>query len=133
LVFPEQIAITEDGRTTVSCAGIYSQDQLPGLRRVCDIIKLMGGVAAIQLGHTGRKGSTVTPWEGNHMLPPDHPKGWQTRAPSAIAYGGKMNHAPTELSVEEIKELHRAYAQSAKWAVEVGFEWIELHFAHGYL
>ena len=133
LIFPEQIAVTPDGRTTVSCAGIYDESQLEGLERVCSIIKSMGGVAAIQLGHTGRKGSLVTPWEGGHMLPPDHPKGWQTVAPSAIAYGGDMPYAPRELSVDEIHEIYGRFAQSAKWAVEVGFEWIEMHYAHGYL
>jgi 2,4-dienoyl-CoA reductase-like NADH-dependent reductase (Old Yellow Enzyme family) len=133
LVFPEQIAITPDGRTTVSCAGIYDESQLEGLARVCSIIRSMGGVAAIQLGHTGRKGSLVTPWEGGYMLPPDHPKGWQTKGPSAIAYGGDMPYAPEELTVAEIHDLYAAYARSAAWAVEVGFEWIEMHYAHGYL
>jgi len=42
LVFPEQIAITPEGRTTVSCAGIYDESQLEGLERVCSIIKSMG-------------------------------------------------------------------------------------------
>ncbi|MDQ1083570.1 hypothetical protein [Microbacterium sp. SORGH_AS_0344] len=133
LIFPEQIAITPDGRTTVSCAGIYAESQLEGLERVCSVITSMGGTPAIQLGHTGRKGSLVTPWEGGHMLPPDHPKGWQTKAPSAIAYGGDMPYAPEELTVAEIHDLYDAYAQSAKWAVEVGFQWIEMHYAHGYL
>ncbi|MCI9857241.1 NADH:flavin oxidoreductase/NADH oxidase [Microbacterium proteolyticum] len=133
LIFPEQIAITPDGRTTVSCAGIYDESQLEGLERVCSVIKSMGGTPAIQLGHTGRKGSLVTPWEGGHMLPPDHPKGWQTKAPSAIAYGGDMPYAPDELTIAEIHGLYDAYAQSAKWAVDVGFEWIEMHYAHGYL
>ena len=93
----------------------------------------MGSVAAIQLGHAGRKGSLVTPWEGGHMLPPDHPKGWQTKAPSAIAYGGDMPYAPEALTVDEIHGVYASFAQSAKWAVEVGFEWIEMHYAHGYL
>ena len=57
LVFPEQIAITPDGRTSVSCAGIWDDAQIEGLARVTRIIKDMGGVPAIQLGHTGRKGS----------------------------------------------------------------------------
>ena len=133
LVFPEQLAITPDGRTTVSCAGIYDESQLEGLERVCSIITSMGGVPAIQLGHTGRKGSTVTPWEGNYMLSPEHPNGWQTKAPSAIAYGGDMPYTPEALTVQEIHELHEAYARSARWAVEVGFRWIEMHYAHGYL
>src|SRR5690349_24379660 len=127
LIFPEQIAITPDGRTTVSCAGIYDEDQLEGLARVCSVITEMGGIPAIQLGHTGRKGSLVTPWEGGYMLPPDHPNGWETVGPSAIPYGGDMPYTPRELTVEEIHGLYAAYAQSATWAAEVGFKWLEMH------
>ena len=133
LVFPEQIAITPDGRTTTACAGIYDDDQIEGLKRVTDIIKSMGGVPAIQLGHTGRKGSLVTPWAGGHQLAPDHQDGWQTRAPSAVAYGGDMPYTPSALTKDEITEIFQEYARSAKRAVEAGFEWVEMHFAHGYL
>jgi 2,4-dienoyl-CoA reductase-like NADH-dependent reductase (Old Yellow Enzyme family) len=59
LVFPEQIAIVPEGRTTVDCAGIWTDDQIEGHRRVTGIIRRQGGVAGIQLGHTGRKGSEV--------------------------------------------------------------------------
>ncbi len=133
LVFPEQIAITPDGRTGVHCAGIYDDDQIEGLKRVTDIIKDMGGVPAIQLGHTGRKGSELKPWEGGAQLPPDDPNGWQVRGPSALSYGGKYKYPVHELSVEEIKELHVAYARAAERAAAAGFEWLEMHFAHGYL
>ncbi|MCZ2813825.1 hypothetical protein O2W15_20530 [Modestobacter sp. VKM Ac-2979] len=61
LVFPEQIAITPDGRTTTSCAGIWDDDQIAGHARVTGIIKRFGAVPGIQLGHTGRKGSEVPP------------------------------------------------------------------------
>ena len=84
LVFPEQIAITPDGRTGTSCAGIYDDGQIEGLSRVTAIIKDMGAVPGIQLGHTGRKGSEKKPWHGKTQLPPDHPDGWQVRGPSAI-------------------------------------------------
>ena len=134
LVFPEQLAITPDGRTTTSCAGIYDDAQIEGLRRVTDLIKDMGGVPAIQLGHTGRKGSETKPWEGGLQLPADHPDGWQVRGPSAIPYGGaKYPYPVQELSVEEIKDLHKSYAMAARRAVDAGFQWLEMHFAHGYL
>ena len=134
LVFHEQLAITPDGRTTTSCGGIYDDAQVEGLRRVNTLIKDMGGVPAIQLGHTGRKGSETKPWEGGLQLPPDHPNGWQVRAPSAIPYGGQKYPYPVQaLTVEEIKDLHKAYAAAARRAVEAGFEWLEMHFAHGYL
>ena len=133
LVFSEQLAITPDGRTSTSCAGIYDDAQIEGLRRVTTIIKDMGGVPAIQLGHTGRKGSGTKPWEGGRQLPADHPDGWQVRAPSPIPYGNKHAEPVHELSVEEIGELHVAYAEAARRAADAGFEWLELHFAHGYL
>lgn len=133
LVFPEQVAITPDGRTSVGCAGLYEDAQIAPMRRVTDLIKDMGAVAAIQLGHTGRKGSEVKPWEGGAQLPPDHPDGWQVVGPSAIPYGGKYQYPVHELTREEIKAIHRAYAEAARRAVDAGFEWLELHFAHGYL
>lgn len=133
LVFPEQLAISPEGRTTTRCGGIYDDDQIEGLQRVTSMIKEMGGVPAIQLGHTGRKGSLVTPWEGGHMLSPDDPAGWETVGPSAIAYGGDMPYVPRELTVEEIQQIHRDYAKAAERALEAGFEWLEMHYAHGYL
>lgn len=57
LVFPEQIAITPDGRTSTSCASIWNDDQIEVLSRMCSLVKEMGSVPAIQLGHTGRNGS----------------------------------------------------------------------------
>ncbi len=134
LIFHEQLAITPDGRTTTSCAGIYDDAQIEGLARVNAMIKDMGGVPAIQLGHTGRKGSETKPWEGGLQLPPDHPDGWQVRGPSAIPYGGtKYPYPVQELTVEEIHELHQAYADAARRAEAAGFEWLEMHYAHGYL
>lgn len=133
LVFPEQLAITEKGRTSTSCGGIYDDAQIEGLSRVTSIIKDMGGVAAVQLGHTGRKGSELKPWEGGAQLPPDHPNGWQVSGPSAVPFGGKYKYPVHALTREEIKAIHRDYAQAARRALEAGFEWLELHFAHGYL
>lgn len=133
LVFPEQLAITPQGRTSVSCGGIYDDAQVEGLRRVTAIIKDMGAIPAIQLGHTGRKGSERKPWEGGGQLPAEHPDGWQVVGPSAIPYGGKSNEPVHALTIPEIKAIHRAYRDAARRAAEAGFEWLELHFAHGYL
>jgi len=134
MVFPEQLAITPGGRTSVSCGGIYDDAQIEGLSRVTSIVKAFGAVPAIQLGHTGRKGSELKPWEGGAQLPPEHENGWQVVGPSAIPYGGKgHNHPVHALTREEIHDIHRAYAQAARRAAEAGFEWLELHFAHGYL
>jgi 2,4-dienoyl-CoA reductase-like NADH-dependent reductase (Old Yellow Enzyme family) len=133
LVFPEQLAITPDGRTGTKCGGIYDDAQIEGLSRVTAIIKDMGAVAGIQLGHTGRKGSELKPWQGGAQLAPDDPDGWQVVGPSAIPYGGKYKYPVHELTVEEIKDIHKSYAMAARRAVDAGFEWLEMHFAHGYL
>jgi 2,4-dienoyl-CoA reductase-like NADH-dependent reductase (Old Yellow Enzyme family) len=133
LVFPEQIAITPDGRTGTSCAGIWDDAQVEGLSRVTAMVKAMGAVPGIQLGHTGRKGSEQKPWEGKRQIPPDQPGGWQVRGPSPIPYGGRYPYPVHELTVEEIHGLHRAYAAAARRARDAGFEWLEMHFAHGYL
>ncbi len=133
LVFPEQIAIVPEGRTSVGCAGIWDDAQMEGLSRVAAIIKDMGAVPAIQLGHTGRKGSEKKLWFGKTQLPPDHPDGWQLRAPSALSYGGRYTYPVEALTIPQIHALHAAYADAARRALACGFEWLEMHFAHGYL
>ncbi len=133
LVFPEQIAITADGRTSTGCAGIYDDRQIEGLIRVTTIIKDMGAVPAIQLGHTGRRGSEKKPWHGKTQLPADDPDGWQIRGPSPLPFGGRYTLPVQELRIAEIHDLHRAYAEAAKRALAAGFQWLEMHFAHGYL
>ena len=137
LVFPEQVAIAPEGRTTPHCAGIYEDAQIEGHARVTSMIDAMGSVAAIQLGHTGRNGSELKPWvagELGRQLPPDHPEGWQVVGPSDVPYGFDKRPYPVHpLSVEEIKTIHRQYAEAAVRAHEAGYRWLEMHFAHGYL
>ncbi|HEX7323146.1 MAG TPA: NADH:flavin oxidoreductase/NADH oxidase [Mycobacterium sp.] len=137
LVFAEQVAIAPDGRTSVHCAGIYDDEQIPGHTRVTAMVREMGAVPAIQLGHTGRNGSELAPWVGNGLgrqLPPDHPDGWQVVGPSDVPYGfGKRTHPVHALTRDEIHAIHRQYAEAARRALEAGYQWLELHFAHGYL
>lgn len=139
LVFPEQVAITPDGRTTTSCAGLWSDEQVEGHARVTAMIRRMGAVPGIQLGHTGRKGSELPPHKGVNeqgswkALPPDHPDGWTCVAPDAIPYGGDHSYPVHPLTVAEIADLHRSYADAARRALDAGYRWLEMHFAHGYL
>ncbi|MCP5265183.1 MAG: NADH:flavin oxidoreductase/NADH oxidase [Burkholderiaceae bacterium] len=140
LVFGEQMAITPDGRTTTSCAGIWCDEQIEGHARLCSMIRRMGAVPAIQLGHTGRKGSELPPHKGTNadgtkkQLPPDHPDGWTCVAPSAIPYGGGGHVYPVHaLTTDEIATLHQAYADAARRALAAGYQWLEMHYAHGYL
>lgn len=137
LIFPEQVAVAPEGRTTPHCAGLYDDDQIAGHARVTAMIRDMGGVAGIQLGHTGRNGSELKPWVANELgrqLPPDHPEGWQVVGPSDVPYGfGKRPYPVHALTVAEIRRIHRQYADAARRAAEAGYRWLEMHFAHGYL
>lgn len=133
LVFPEQIAIQPDGRTSMSCAGLWDDAQMDGLSRIVRLVEDMGAVPAIQLGHTGRRGSEKKPWQGKTQLPPSDPDGWQVRGPSPIPHGRRYTLPVQELSVGEIRDIMRGYADAARRAAECGFKWLEMHFAHGYL
>ncbi|MGY2079871.1 oxidoreductase [Modestobacter sp. SYSU DS0657] len=120
-------------------AGIWADAQVEGQARVTSMIKRFGAVPAIQLGHTGRKGSEVPPHQETNAqgswkaLPPHHPDGWRTVGPSAVPAGGDHSFPVHELTVEEIEALHRSYADAARRALDAGYEWLEMHLAHGHL
>ena len=87
VVFGEETAVEPDGRKTHSCAGLYHQSHIAAYRRLTDMIKQNGAVPAIQLGHSGRKGSchgAIEDWrpltaeDAKDGLPP-----WQIMTPSA--------------------------------------------------
>lgn len=129
-VIVEATAIEARGRITPSDLGIWKDEHVEPLARIARFCKQNGSVPGIQLAHAGRKASTVAPWLGGHPLPPD--KGaWQTVAPSAVPFGSYP--VPRELSVDEIHGIVEAFALAAKRALAAGFEFIEIHGAHGYL
>ena len=134
LVVMEQLAVSPEGRMTPTCAGIWSDEQIPMLRRVAGFIKSMGAVPGVQLGHTGRKGGMTTPWDGYVQLSEEHPDTWESIGPTAIPYGGKrFPRGPKEASKEDIARLVGDFARGAERALEAGFEWVEMHYAHGFL
>jgi 2,4-dienoyl-CoA reductase-like NADH-dependent reductase (Old Yellow Enzyme family) len=89
-------------------------------------------VPGIQLAHAGRKGSASRPWEGDAHLEVEQ-GGWQTIAPSAMAFGGALSKVPTAMTTEDIARVQRDFVVAAERSLAAGFEWLELHFAHGYL
>ena len=134
LVVMEQLAVSPEGRMTPTCAGIWSDDQIPMLKRVAGFIKSMGAVPGVQLGHTGRKGGMTTPWEGYVQLPDDHPEAWEAVGPTDTPYGGKrFPRGAKYASREDIARLVGDFARGAERALEAGFEWVEMHYAHGFL
>ena len=132
LVCVEATGVTPAGRITPGCTGIWSDAHGHAFARIAKFVKLHGAVPGIQLAHAGRKASAERPWDGDAHIPPEH-GGWETLAPSAVAFGGNLPIVPKAMTKADIVATSRAFADAARRALDAGFEWLELHFAHGYL
>ena len=133
LLVVEATAVSPEGRITPGCAGIWTDEQAQAFVPVVKAIKAAGCVPGIQIAHAGRKASANRPWEGDDHIASDDPRGWETIAPSAIAFGGHLPKVPRAMSLEDIARVQQDFVAAARRARDAGFEWIELHFAHGYL
>jgi len=128
----EATGVTPEGRITYGCPGLWSDAHVPGLARVVDFLQSQGAAAGIQLAHAGRKASTLPPWLiGTDRTEPDA-EHWDVVGPSAVPHadGWAMPHALTE---EEIGDLVDSFASAARRALAAGFDFVEIHGAHGYL
>lgn len=131
VVTVEATGITPVGRISPHCLVLNHDDDVPAFAYLAGLISEHGALPAIQLGHAGRKGSSAAPWVGRGRVQPDH-GGWETIAPSAVAYDDSLG-LPRQMTHEEIIETIEQFARSAELAVKAGFKAIELHGAHGYL
>ncbi len=128
LVIAEATAVDPLGRISPYDVGIWSDTHIEPLARVTRAIKENGAVAGIQIAHAGRKAGSKRPWESGE---PQRP-GWQGVAPSPIAFSPE-SLVPHELSLKEIQNVQAAFRVGAERALAAGFDWLELHAAHGYL
>lgn len=133
LVVVEATAVAPEGRISPGCAGIWSDAHAQAFVPVVKAIKAAGSVPGIQIAHAGRKASANRPWEGDDHIAEDDARGWQTIAPSPIAFGHHLPKTPREMTLDDIARVKQNFVDAARRALEAGFEWIELHFAHGYL
>jgi 2,4-dienoyl-CoA reductase-like NADH-dependent reductase (Old Yellow Enzyme family) len=132
LIIAEATGVQPRGRITPFDVGIWSDAHIDPLARMTRVVKENGAVAGIQIAHAGRKASTARPWEGGKPIMPNQPLGWEVVGPSPIAFSEGYS-VPRELSLEEIKDVQGAFRAAAQRALAAGFEWLELHAAHGYL
>ncbi|MCA1966785.1 MAG: bifunctional salicylyl-CoA 5-hydroxylase/oxidoreductase [Flavobacterium sp.] len=129
LIITEMTAISETGRITEGCAGIYNAEQLNQWKKITDFIHNNTDTKiGIQLGHSGRKGATKKPWEDNG--PMETP--WNLISASPIPFNNNFA-TPKEMSLEDMAEIKAQFAQAAKNADEAGFDMIELQAHHGFL
>lgn len=132
LVVVEATHVERHGRITHGCLGLYSDENESALARVMDSVRRAGTAKfGIQIAHSGRKGSAQKPWEGPVALKADGDP-WETIAASPIAFG-KDWHTPREATEADMERVRDAFVASVKRALRIGFDEIELHFAHGYL
>jgi 2,4-dienoyl-CoA reductase-like NADH-dependent reductase (Old Yellow Enzyme family) len=133
LVTVEATAVSPEGRITPGCLGLWNDGQAEALMPIIQSIKAGGAVPGIQLGHAGRKASANLPWEGDDHISADDPRGWPTVSASAIALGGGLPKVPKAMSIADIDRVKADFVAATVRARDAGFEWLELHFAHGYL
>lgn len=132
IVIAEATAVEPRGRITPFCAGLWKDEHIAPLRKITKFIKDHGAVAGIQLAHAGRKASSSRLWEGERLLGEEE-GGWEPWGPSPVAFGGHLPRIPHGMTVPEILEVTRHFAEATQRALEAGYELVEFHAAHGYL
>lgn len=132
LVLTEATAVVHEGRITDHDTGIWNDTQADAWRRVVEFVHSQGARIGMQLAHAGRKASAWRDWpNGPAGTQPISEGGWQTVAPSALAFGSYA--VPRELTGDEIREVIDAFVAAAERALAAGFDLVEVHAAHGYL
>jgi 2,4-dienoyl-CoA reductase-like NADH-dependent reductase (Old Yellow Enzyme family) len=132
IVIVEATGVAPEGRITPGCMGLWSEKHIEPLARIANFVKAHGAVAGIQIAHAGRKASADLPWKGGAHLS-DAQGGWEIIAPSAIPFGGDLTKVPRAMTEADILRVQNDFVATAKRALTAGFEWLELHAAHGYL
>jgi anthraniloyl-CoA monooxygenase len=130
LVFGEMTCVSPDARITPGCLGLWNDEQALAWKRLVDFIHTTPAKAGLQLGHSGRKGSTRVAWEGaDQPLDEDN---WPVISASAVPYlsNGAM---PREMTREDMERVKADFCAAALRGVTAGFDVLELHCAHGYL
>jgi anthraniloyl-CoA monooxygenase len=131
LVMTEMVCVSPDGRITPGCTGIYTAGQEDSWRRITAFVHdRTAAKIGIQLGHSGRKGSTRLMWEG--MDTPLPTGNWEVCGPSPLPYA-PSSQTPRELGMAELAEIKDQFTAAAQAAARADFDLLELHCAHGYL
>ena len=131
LVFTEMTCVAADARISPGCAGMYTPEQVAAWKRIVDYVHARTPAKiALQLGHAGPKGSTQVGWEASdEPLPSGN---WSLIAPSAIAYG-PTNQVPRAMDRADMDRVIAEFMRATQGGIDAGFDWLELHCAHGYL
>ncbi|HLE66166.1 MAG TPA: bifunctional salicylyl-CoA 5-hydroxylase/oxidoreductase [Burkholderiales bacterium] len=132
LVYVEMTCVSPEGRISPGCTGLWSEAQRDAFKRLVDFCHANSRAKlCMQIGHSGRKGSTQLGWERM-----DHPlerANWPLVAPSPIPYEEGISQVPREMTRQDMDEVLEQFVRATRYADEAGFDMLELHMAHGYL
>lgn len=132
LVIAEATAVLPEGRISPGDAGLWADSHIEPLARINRFIKQHGAVPGIQIAHAGRKASADLPWKGGKHLK-DNEGGWDIVGPTTEEFGADLWKKPAALDKDGIRKIVNAFRESARRALEAGYDWLEIHAAHGYL
>ena len=131
LVMTEMVCVSEAGRITPGCSGLYTDSQRDSWKEIVDFVHARSTAKiGAQLGHSGRKASTKLMWEG--IDEPLESGNWQAVGPSALPYG-PGSQTPVELDRDGMEAIKEEFVAAALRAEQAGFDLLEIHAAHGYL
>jgi len=132
LVVTEMTCVSADARITPGCPGLYKPEHTQGWKRVVDFVhQNTDAKIAIQIGHAGAKGSTKLAWEG--IDKPVEKDGWPLISASAEQYLEGVSDTSREMTREDMDRVKADFVRATQEAEKAGFDWLELHAAHGYL
>ena len=131
LIIAEATAVVPEGRISPEDLGLWNDEQKIEFRKITEFISGNGSVPGIQLGHAGKKASAYSAWNGKGLVPKEE-GGWVVVGPDNRAFDSSLG-IPVQMTDAQIHEAVISFVDAAKRAEEAGFQFIELHMAHGYL
>jgi len=132
MVFTEMTCVSADARITPGCPGLYKPEHTAGWKRIVDFVHSNSDAKiAVQIGHAGAKGATKLAWEG--IDKPVENDSWPLISASPEQYLVGVSQTSREMTRADMDRVKEDFVNSTKAANEAGFDWLELHAAHGYL
>jgi anthraniloyl-CoA monooxygenase len=131
LVMTEMTCVSPEGRISPADTGIWNDIQEEAWARIVGFVHShTEAKVGLQIGHSGRKGSTKLMWEGDNE--PLNEGNWEIMAPSPIKFSPD-HQVPREMTHADMEMVRDQHVEAAVRGARAGFDWLELHFAHGYL
>jgi len=131
MVFAEMTCVSADARITPGCPGLYTPEHTAAWKRIVDFFhENSDAKIAVQIGHAGAKGSTRRAWDGTDQ--PLEEGNWPLVSASSQQYLEGVSQLAREATLEDLERIKADFVRATVEADKAGFDWLELHCAHGY-